>query len=123
MDALLDSNILIYSASQNAEKLQVWLSENTLYISDISLLEVLGYHRLTSSDRKYFEQFFSYCKQISISTDILQKAISLRQHKSMSLGDSIIAGTAIIYELPLLTLNTKDFRHIENLVLIDPLDP
>ena len=58
MDALLDSNILIYSASQNAKNLQVWLSENTLHISDITLLEVLGYHRLTSSDRKYFEQFF-----------------------------------------------------------------
>ena len=41
----------------------------------------------------------------------------------MSLGDSIIAGTAITYELPLLTLNSKDFRHIENLILIDPLDP
>jgi predicted nucleic acid-binding protein len=123
MDSLLDSNILIYSASPDAKNLQVWLSENTLHISDITLLEVLGYHKLTNSDRKYFERFFSYCNQISISPDILQKAISLRQYKSMSLGDSIIAGTALVYQLPLVTLNHKDFRHIENLLLIDPLNP
>lgn len=123
MDCLLDSNILIYSASSEAKNLQLWLTENTLHISAITLLEVLGYHRLTNSDREYFEHFLSYCDPISISSDIIQKAISLRQYKSMSVGDSIIAGTALIYQLPLVTLNIKDFRHIENLLLIDPQNP
>lgn len=123
MDSLLDSNILIYSANPDAKRLQVWLSENSLHISDITLLEVLGYHKLTNPDRKYFEKFLSNCNQIAISSEILQRAIVLRQSKSMSLGDSIIAGTALIYQLPLVTLNDKDFKHIENLLLIDPLDP
>ena len=36
----------------------------------------------------------------------------------MSLGDAIIAATAIYKKIPLLTNNTDDFKHIENLVLI-----
>lgn len=34
--------------------------------------------------------------------------------------DSIIAATALEYDLPLATRNTRDFRHIEGLTLIDP---
>ena len=112
---------MIYSASPSAEILQNWLSENGLYISDISLLEVLGYHRLSKSDLGYFENFISYCNQISISPDIIKKAISLRQSKAMSLGDSLIASSALVFKIPLVTLNIKDFKHISNLELIEPL--
>jgi hypothetical protein len=121
MEVLLDSNILIYSASPSAEILQNWLSENSLYISDITLLEVLGYHRLSKSDLEYFENFISYCNQISISPDIIKKAISLRQSKAMSLGDSLIASSALVFKIPLVTLNIKDFKHISNLELIEPV--
>jgi len=121
MELLLDSNILIYSASPSAEILQNWLSENSLYISDITLLEVLGYHRLSKSDLDYFEDFISYCNQISISPGIIKKAISLRQSKAMSLGDSLIASSALVFKIPLVTLNIKDFKHISNLELIEPV--
>jgi len=121
MELLLDSNILIYSASPSAEILQNWLSENSLYISDITLLEVLGYHRLSKSDLDYFEDFISYCNQISISPGIIKKAISLRQSKAMSLGDSLIASSAFVFKIPLVTLNIKDFKHISNLELIEPV--
>ena len=121
MELLLDSNILIYSASPSAEILQNWLSENSLHISDITLLEVLGYHSLSKSDHEYFENFISYCNQISISPDIIKKAISLRQSKAMSLGDSLIASSALVFKIPLVTLNIKDFKHISNLELIEPV--
>lgn len=41
--------------------------------------------------------------------------------KSHGLGipDALIAATAIIEELPLLTLNVKDFRYIDTLSLCD----
>jgi predicted nucleic acid-binding protein len=37
----------------------------------------------------------------------------------MTIYDSIIAATCLIYDLPLWTYNKKDFKYIENLVLID----
>lgn len=39
----------------------------------------------------------------------------------MSLGDAIIAATAKVYKLPLATANTKDFIHLEDITLINPL--
>jgi toxin FitB len=38
----------------------------------------------------------------------------------MKLGDAIIAATALVHGLALVTNNTKDFTHIEGLVIIDP---
>lgn len=40
----------------------------------------------------------------------------------MTLGDAIIAGTALIYELTLVTRNVTDFRWIPELNLLNPLD-
>jgi predicted nucleic acid-binding protein len=38
--------------------------------------------------------------------------------KNILIPDTIIAATAITYEIPLLTKNQKDFRFIENLNLL-----
>ena len=49
--------------------------------------------------------------------------ITLRQQKKMSLGDAIIAATALTHALPLVTRNVQDFRHIAGLKLINPFAP
>jgi len=38
----------------------------------------------------------------------------------MKLGDAIIAATAIVHGLTLLTRNTEDFNHLQGLTIIDP---
>lgn len=40
----------------------------------------------------------------------------------MSLGDVIISATALIYDLPLMSRNSKDFEWIDNLTLINPFE-
>jgi len=40
----------------------------------------------------------------------------------MTLGDAIIAGTALAYRLTLMTRNTDDFRWIAELKLLNPFD-
>ena len=40
----------------------------------------------------------------------------------MSIGDAIIAATARRHDLPLMSANTKDFKHINQLELINPLE-
>lgn len=39
----------------------------------------------------------------------------------MSLGDAIIAATAITEKVSLITANLKDFKNVEELILIDPI--
>ena len=116
---LIDSNIAIYSALPEFDRLREWLFHKRIFVSQITRLEVLGYHSLTVDDKSYFEKFFEECRIVPIGEDEISKAIELRQIKSMSLGDSIIAASALHLSIILLTANTIDFKHIRNLELID----
>lgn len=121
MNIILDSNIIIYSLQPQNENLINWLKGHSLYVSAISRLEVLGYHKITQNEILFAQRYFSKCYTISIQQNIIDKAVSLRQIKSMSLGDAIIAATASLYKFTLVTANTKIFNHIEKLELINPL--
>ena len=51
---------------------------------------------------------------------VLDEALRLKQSKKMSLGDSIVAGTAILHGGELATRNLKDFQNIPGLSVGDP---
>ena len=107
---ILDSNIVIYTGLMENQSLRDWLKSKTIYVSAISQIEVLGYHKLIPADQDYFKAFFQQCQILPMTPEIVNAAIELRQEKAMSLGDSIIAANAIVHRLPLLTANTKDFK-------------
>ena len=119
---ILDSNIVIYTGLVEHQYLRDWLKSKKIYVSAISQIEVLGYHKLIPTDRDYFKAFFQQCQIFPLSSEVVNVAIRLRQEKAMSLGDSIIAATAIVHRLPLTTANTKDFKHLKNLEIINPLE-
>jgi predicted nucleic acid-binding protein len=118
---LLDSNIIIYAAQPEQAALRQFIETHTPAVSVISYIEVLGYHKLTAEDRQFLEQFFQTAERLPLSETVVQWAVKLRQRRKMSLGDSIVAGTAIAHERTLVTRNTDDFRWIEEIKLLDPL--
>ena len=63
---------------------------------------------------------FSWIEVLPVDHAIADRAIALRHLKNMSLGDSLIAATALTYSLPLCTRNKDDFKHIVGLENIDP---
>ena len=119
---LLDSNIIIYSAQPEHAQLRVLIAEYVPAVSALSYLEVLGYHLLTEQQRQYFEEFFQVAQVLPISQDVLNQAVILRQQRRMTLGDAIIAGTALVHGLTLITRNTDDFRWIAQLELLNPFE-
>lgn len=120
---LLDSNIIIYAAQPEHGALRQFIETHTPAVSIISYIEVLGYHKLTEDDRQFLEQFFQTAERLPLSETVVQWAIKLRQRRKMSLGDSIIAGTAIVYERTLVTRNIDDFRWIAEIKPLDPMAP
>lgn len=118
---LLDSNIIIYAAQPAHSALRKFIAENAPAVSAVSYVEVLGYHRLTDEDRKHFEEFFSAATVLGISGKVLDVAVELKQQRKLSLGDALIAGTALAHDLTLVTRNIKDFDWIDGLRLLDPL--
>ena len=119
---LLDSNIIIYAALPEFADLRRFIAENTPAVSAISMVEVLGYHQLREKDRRDFEEFFEAATVLGVSDLVLREAIKLRQLKKMTLGDSLIAATALVHGRKLVTRNTKDFSGIVGLQLINPID-
>lgn len=117
---LIDSNIIIYAAKPEHPELRKFIEEHAPAVSAVSYIEVLGYHRLTEQERHYFEMFFAASSILPISNAVLRQAVTLRQSKKMTLGDALVAGTALAHDLTLITRNTKDFDWIGNLRLLNP---
>jgi predicted nucleic acid-binding protein len=107
---ILDSNILIYAIQPNYEYLIDWMLKELPSVSVITQIEVLGYHKLLLQQKVQFEVLFDNLTILPINTAISNRAIALKQQQKMSLGDSLIAATALEYKMPLITRNTKIFN-------------
>jgi hypothetical protein len=118
---LADSNLIIYAASKNYPQLREWMALNKPVVSAVSLVETLGYHKLSAGEKLALETFFKELTILYPTSEIFQGAIELRQRHAMSLGDALIAATALFHDLTLATHNTADFEWIDALRLTDPL--
>jgi predicted nucleic acid-binding protein len=118
---LVDSNIIIYVTSGQYPELTNWFLDNAPSASVVSKVEVLGYHNLKSAEKAELERFFSRLNVIYPTVEEFDRAIELRQRHAISLGDALIAATALYHGLTLATHNKKDFEWIKSLKVIDPM--
>jgi predicted nucleic acid-binding protein len=120
---LIDSNTIIYPAQPTNTGLRGFIAEHAPAVSAVSYVEVLGYHRLTEQERQHFEAFFAAASVLPLSQDVLEQAVKLRQLRKITLGDALVAGTALRHGLTLVTRNVDDFKWIAGLSLLDPFAP
>lgn len=119
---LVDSNIVIYASKAGFESLRLSLIDaKDIAASDITYIEVVGYNKYTEDVKLFLEGFFESIKVLPITSEIVEKAVEIRKIRVIGLGDSIIAATALIHDLALITNNEKDFSWIEGLTIINPL--
>lgn len=118
---LLDSNLIIYAARSEHETLRDLIAREAPCVSVVSKVETLGYHDLSEQEKRFLEEFFEAADVLPVSQLAIAPAIRLRQQRRISLGDALIAGTALGHGLPLATHNTEDFAWIEELEVADPL--
>jgi len=59
--------------------------------------------------------------EVPLNAALIHTAVQLRQLKKTSLGDAIIAATALENNCVLWTANVEDFVHIDGLRLRNPL--
>jgi len=113
----LIANIIIYASKLTYPSLLSYLKKNesNLKTSAICKVEVLGYHQLKKIEKQYLENFFNAIRVLPIDTDVINKAIELKQKRNIASPDAIVAATALVYNLSILTQNKKDFNKIESL--------
>lgn len=120
---IVDSDLIILASKPVNLDVRAWVVQHPGSISAITRVEVLGCRNLKESERMILDLILERLRAIPITDPILDEAIRLKQTKKMSLGDSIIAGTAILHGGDLATRNLKDFQNIPGLIASDPTRP
>jgi predicted nucleic acid-binding protein len=119
---LVDSNILIYAAQPAYAHLRQFIATHAPAVSAVRYVEVLGYPQLEDEERQYVEAFFRLARVLPLSHAVLERAVTLRQQRKMSLEDALVAGAALVHGLTLVTRNVEDFHWIQGLSLLNPFD-
>ena len=120
---LVDSNTIIdYVGNKIPEAssliLDTYFNDN-LSVSIISKIEVLGFND-NYEEIKKLNEFIELANILYIDEIIADKTIELRKKYKIKLPDAIIAATAIVYNLILVSRNITDFNKIEGINIINP---
>jgi len=115
MDYLIDTNVVIYyfNGLTDDETLHVRLA-GSFKISIITKIEFLGWGKF-GEDRELYSQaqeFMRHATIIDLDEAVAEQAISLRQQFKSKTPDAIIAATALLNDLAVVTNNTQDFTRL-----------
>ncbi len=88
-------------------------------ISVITKIELLGFNTNTIED-DFLKKFIKNSIVFELTNEIVDTTITLRKQRKIKIPDAIIAATALVFDLTLLTRNTEDFKNIEALKMLNP---
>ena len=119
---LLDSNIIIYHLNNN-NIVKKFLFENINFcsISIVTYIEVLSFDFQSSNNENIAKDLLNSFNVIDANQNIASQAIRNRNFKKIKLPDNIIASTAQVNNLILVTRNIKDFNLLD-IKLLNPFD-
>ncbi len=121
---LLDTNTVIDYVGNKLPNLSALaldsILEGNLNISIIVKIETLGFNGPDDQMQK-LKGFLSLATIFYVDEAIADKTIELRKvYQKLKLGDAIIAATALINNLIIITRNISDFKNIEGLRYLNP---
>lgn len=90
-------------------------------VSVITEAELLQLPGLSEIEQFRIEDILSVCTIIPITSLIARKAAALGRTRRGKLPDLLIAATAILYDVPLVTKNIRDFKNIPQLKVIEKI--
>ena len=117
MKYLIDSNIIIYHLNGNEEATN-FITKNVekSTISRITYIEVMSFNFTAEEEERVKDQLMDY-DIIDTSQKIALQAIANRKEKKIKVPDNIIASTAQVNDLTLVTRNVNDFNNLDIKIL------
>lgn len=124
---LWDTNTTIYYLQQqfpvSAENfIDEALKESKPAISAITEIELLCWKTASKKDLEVIHNFINDAIVFELEKEIKLKTAEIRKTHKIKLPDAVIAATTLVYDLILLTRNTKDFQNMQGLKQICPHD-
>jgi predicted nucleic acid-binding protein len=113
---VVDTNGLSRLLDGHAE-IELIMRQRPIYISVITWMEMQCKSNITAGERKIIKALLDDCYVIELNEKIKKMAVNIRLSTRMKLMDSIIASSAIVANMPLLTGDDK-FKTVNHLSLI-----
>lgn len=121
MKGLLDSNTIIYISKKQLALSSLFERYNSLAISRISYIEVLGYNFNSNKDEELTRDLIDLFSVFELDKTLGDRVVSIRKEHRIKLPDAIIAGTALHNGCELVTSNVADFKKIPGLNIWNPM--
>jgi len=120
---LLDSNAVIdYIAGLYPDRAVQWfnqLIDEEINVSIITKIEVLSFDPDKDDNYTVLVDFFEASNILELTNDTVNKTIQIRQKQKIKLPDAVIASTALVNGLVLVSRNAKDFKNIPGLEVLN----
>jgi predicted nucleic acid-binding protein len=118
---LIDTNTVIdYLDNKLPVNAADMLDVEELDISVITRMELLAWRNAKPEQIFILNQFINSVVIWGLDEPVILKGIEIRKEYLIKLPDAIIAATAMVYVLSLVTRNIDDFKNIKGLKLINP---
>jgi predicted nucleic acid-binding protein len=80
----------------------------------------LGYSFKNQEEEKEITELCEMFERILLTKEIEKQTILIRKSNNIKLPDAIIAATAMVYNLTLVTHNISDFKKVQGLKILNP---
>lgn len=117
---LLDTNVLIYNLQGNLSAevkalVRQAMDAKQAYISVITRIEVLGWKGYNDLTLQQMGLLLSKLHEIPLTEAVVQDTIRIRKQFGLKLPDAVIAASAVVQGIALLTGNVDDFKRVADL--------
>ncbi|MBK9018321.1 MAG: type II toxin-antitoxin system VapC family toxin [Saprospiraceae bacterium] len=121
---LIDSNAVIEFLGgmfppAGSQWLEALVDNNHHRLSIINRIELLGFNG-NPSEMKVLSDFIGSSDVLLLTENVVLKTIELRKQTKIKLPDAIIAATALVHKLTLVSRNTGDFKNVPSLTVVNP---
>lgn len=93
--------------------------DQTPSISVITQIEALSWVSADLDKELVIQEFVKEAHILALTNDIVIECVKIRRNKKIKTPDAIIAATAIVHNLTLIT-SDSDFNHVKRLKVINP---
>jgi len=125
MGYLIDSNVFIDYVAERFKENQLkaldLIFDDEIKISVITKIEVLGYNGNKDEEAKMIE-ILGFADIVPLNESVVARTILLRKSIKIKTPDAIIASTALVSNLTLITNNIADFKRVTGLKIFNPYD-
>jgi predicted nucleic acid-binding protein len=88
--------------------------------SVITRIELLGFNPEDAKTEQTFQVFINQGNEYELTEEVVQATIALRRKIKIKLPDAIIAATALVHKMTLVSDNDTDFLRVAKLKYVNP---